>query len=128
MVDGLKIPIEVSGGGGAATDAGGEQLKKLLSIALQPCPSANPFQDLGLASDIIFRINAPSIEGEVSLEVERIFDYFETINRARLVSTPEFSRPRPNELQMDITFIDLETSREENLAVVLSGVIGEGGG
>ncbi len=128
MANGLSLPIRANDRGGAAIDKGSDQLRKLLSIALQPCPSANPFQDLGLAADIVFRVNEPGIESEAALEVERIFSLFEASNRARLASTPTFSRPNPDELQMELEYIDLETNRTESLAVILSKVISEGGG
>lgn len=128
MANGLSVPITTNNGGGASLDEGSEQLKKLLVLALQPCPSANPFQDLGLAADIIFRVNEPDIESEVLLEVERIFSFFEAANRARIASTPTFSRPNPEELQMELDYIDLETNRTESLAIILSSVLSEGGG
>lgn len=128
MASGLSLAIRVNNGGGASVDKDSAQLAKLLVIALRPCPSANPFQDLGLASDIIFRINEASIEGEVSLEIERIFSLFESANRARLVGVPTFTRPKAGELQADITYIDLEQSRQENLSLILAAVLAEGGG
>jgi len=121
MASGLDVPVSAGKDGGAVVVDGGEQIKKLLMIALRPCPSANPFQDLGLAGDIIFRINDPLIESEITLEIERLFKFFETRKRARLASRPVYSRSKEGELTVEIEYVDLETSRAELLSLTLPG-------
>lgn len=121
---GIDLPFRVTSQGGLAMSEDKEQVEKLLIVALQPCPSENPFQDLGLAADVIYRINDKFIESEIILEVERLFAFFERQRRARLNGRPIFSRTTEGELQMDIEYVNLETARQRVLTMVLPTTIG----
>jgi len=121
MASGLQIPINVNKRGGAQVTDEDDQLKKLLLVALRPCNSANPFQQLGISADVIFRVNDDMIESEAALEIKNIFDYFEERKRARLVSDPVFSRPRVGELQVDLEYINMENNRVNTLSLTLTG-------
>lgn len=116
---GMSVPIAVDQAGGALLDEGGDQILKLLMLALTNCESANPFQNLGLPEDIIFRINDPIVEAEVALAIENVFKTFETAKRARLVKAPEFTRRVEGELEVRIDWVDLEETRRQSNTFII---------
>lgn len=120
MPTGFALPLSVDGLGRAQIVSGSEQLAKLLIVALQPCPSENSFQQLGLSEHVIFSINAPNIRAQLNREVANIFKSFQRERRAKLIGT-DFERDGVSqELKMFITYQDLETTRTEDLVLILS--------
>lgn len=116
---GLSVPIAVNQAGGALLDEGGDQILKLIMLALTDCESANPFQNLGLPEDIIFRINDPIVEAEVSLAIQNVFKSFENAKRARLIGSPEFTRRQEGELEVKFDWVDLEQTRRRSNSFII---------
>jgi hypothetical protein len=118
MAGGLALPVAVQQGR-AAIVQGEAQLKKVIFLALMPCPSANPFQDLGLEPDLVFSINDEATEALVNRRIDDAFRRFEAEGRARLADGyPQFSiDSATQELIADIKYVNLETTSEEELSV-----------
>lgn len=129
---GLAVPISGQGGR-IATVSGEDQLRKIIILNLSDCDSANPFQDLGLGSEIIFDIDSPATQGRIRARIMQVFQRLEQADRARLSpGYPIFrSDPDRQELVADVRYVNLETTDEEELAVsyatALSGVARMGG-
>jgi len=120
MATGLSLPVSVNDLGRAVISSGTDQLTKLLLIALQPCSSANPFQQLGLTERVIFSVNSPNIRAQLNREVSNIFATFQRDGRARLRNVSFEKDSTTQELKMFITWQDLETTRDRDLVLVLN--------
>jgi hypothetical protein len=119
MPVGLKLPLGVDSLGRAERHGGTDQLRKLLVIALSPCPSSNPFQNLGLPENIIFSINSPNAKAQIDLAIRNIFERFETQGRAKLRSV-DFATPTDEgQLPVIINYQDLETTKDEDISLTL---------
>jgi hypothetical protein len=77
MASGLKIPVGVDKSGGAAIESSSQrELKKLLFLALSEGGDDNPFQRLGLSSDLIFRVKDASFRSLALREIQRVLAQF----------------------------------------------------
>ncbi len=76
MYKGLSIPLTVNKGGGAKKEPETSQLDKLVVLALQEGDDDNPFQDLGLSSSLIYKINDDVSKYEAKVEIERALSRF----------------------------------------------------
>ena len=76
MFKGLSVPVTVNKGGGAKKQGSDTQLDKLIVLALQEGDDDNPFQDLGLSPNIIYRINDDISKYDVKEEIERVLTSF----------------------------------------------------
>lgn len=119
MPKGLALPLDVNSLGRATVVSGSEQLGKLLIIAIQPCSSDNPFQDLGLPENLIFDINSPTLHGKLNLAIQNIFASFEKEGRARLRSVNFENVSETQELKVFVEYQDLETMQEKEVALML---------
>lgn len=111
MATGLRLPLGVDERGGAALEEGDEQLSKIISIALAPCDSANPFQDLGIDEAVIFDLASPRTQARLKSRIERVFRRLEAEKRAKLKSLR--FEPAEGELIAKITYINLESDEEK---------------
>jgi len=119
MATGLTYPISVDELGRAPTVSGSEQLKKLIMIALQPCSSENAFQNLGISERVIFAINAPNLKALLDRDIRRIFKTFERDKRAKVRNINFEVDSLNQELKVFITYQDLETTRDEDIVLIL---------
>lgn len=76
MAKGLNVPITVNKGGGASKTKPETQLDKLVVLAVQEGGDDNPFQDLGLKPNIIYRINDDISKFDVKEELQRVLKSF----------------------------------------------------
>ena len=119
MPAGLDLPLGVDDLGRAKVASGTEQTLKLLITAIQPCPSDNPFQELGLDEGLIFAINRPSFQGRVKLAIQQVFTSFESEGRAKLKTVDFSTDPDTQELNAIVSYQDLETDDDQDIIVPL---------
>lgn len=119
MATGLRLPLGVDERGGAALEEGDDQLSKIISIALAPCGSDNPFQDLGINESIIFDLASPRTQARLKGRIERVFKRLEAEKRAKIKSLRfDFG---DGELMAKITYINLESDEEKEFMKRFSG-------
>jgi hypothetical protein len=113
LFKGLKAPLSATKGGGLATEQGADQTRKVLMLALDFCPSENPFNDDVGIEYPVFDINDPSLQSRTAIRIQEVFRRFEQEDRARLI---DFSFTSENEvLAVDIEYYDMQTDRPESL-------------
>jgi len=113
MTKGIDIPVRTSNDGGSKTVEGSSQLKKLLGLAFGENDDENPFQNIGIDQEIIYRVASSNHAGEIRQIVNDIVSLFE----GRIVLVPEnaITLERNVEGQLDVTvrFFDPETDEED---------------
>jgi hypothetical protein len=111
---GLIAPLEATKGGGFATEGGSEQTKKIIMLALDWCPSENPFNtDVGIEHPV-FEINdEPSIQGRIGIRIRDVLKRLESEARARLIDIKFTSEGE--EFAVDIEYYDMRTDRPESV-------------
>jgi hypothetical protein len=119
MFVGMLSPLSVNRKGGAVTVSGSDLIWQLLITALRDCTSANPFQDLGISDQLIFSIDDQQSVASLNLAIQRIFMQFEANQLARLVKGDRgivFSKSAEGQLDCEISYVDLETDKNETLS------------
>jgi len=113
------MPVRVGPDGRAVTVEGTEQLKKIISLGLSDKDSCNPFQDEGIGKRFVFALPDERTVADVSARVRAVFTRLSAQGRARLVAGyPKFEIDHVlQDLVVDIRFIDLEATKEAELAV-----------
>jgi len=119
MSSGLSVPVSVDKLGKARVTSGSDQLRKLLMVAIQPCPSDNPFQDLGLDEKLIFSVNSPPLQGKLRLAIDRIFATFQRQGRAKLRSIKYSTDSNRQEMKVFLSYQELETTEDKEIALIL---------
>lgn len=121
---GLSIPLRVNKGGGAAKETEENQLDKLVVSALQEGGDENPFQDLGMKSRIIFRINDDAAKFDVVDDIKRILKAFE--GRLELgpdgIVVTDILNPQTEEAESNVHFeyINLDINEAREFAEILT--------
>jgi hypothetical protein len=110
MAIGLTSPVGVGKSGGAAVESGGDQLTKILRLALLPGEDDNPFQELGIPEKFVFAINDSGTAGLIRQTVRRILTKFADRVALRPGTTIQLSQTAEGELQIQFEYIDLETN------------------
>lgn len=118
MAAGLSLPLRAVNGR-AALDAGEDQLKKIIAMALSDCDNGNPFQEdsMGIDPTIVFSLNDVETQAFVRRRIIDKFKALEVDGRARL-DLDGFSfdnSAEEGELVCTIRYINLETTAAEEL-------------
>jgi hypothetical protein len=113
---GIALPISVVKGRLQLTD-GEDQLKKIIFLGLSDCDSANPFQDLGIDTTVVFSIADEDTKARVRRRIVTVFDNLKAQGRARLASgSPAFSvDSETQELIAEIEYVNMETTAVDEL-------------
>jgi len=115
MQTGLSLPLRVNKGGGAKKDADGDQLHKLIILALQEGDDSNPFQDLGLDPKMVFRINDDASKFDIEEEILRVLKPLSgrmKILDPGIVLNPVYEGGQPEaEMHVSFEYINLETGK-----------------
>lgn len=121
---GIAIPFQGNGTKRIRMIGGNSQLRKIILLNLGDLESKNPFQDgLGLGGDLIFSVSDEQLRAELRLRIEALFRRLQLQDRARLAKIPEFTIDSKNmELKVDISYINIEENREEDLEINFSTV------
>lgn len=85
MARGIQLPTKAVNGRWQML-SGDAYIEQLIRVALLGSESDNPFQDIGLGSDIIFDINDGLLDGEIRSKLEQVFSIFERDQLARLAA------------------------------------------
>lgn len=116
---GLDVPLKVNKSGGFATVSGDDQNKKIIMLAVDYCPSENPFNtDVGIEHPI-FGINDVSLQSRSLIRIKEVFRNFQNQNRMKYKSS-KFSSVN-EELVVDIDYIDMQTDRPESVRKTFIG-------
>lgn len=118
MASGIQFPFQADAYGRLAIVDGEENLRKIILLNLSACPSANPFQDLGIGLEAIFDLNDESVRARLANRVKQVFKRLAAQGRARLATGyPRFQiNPFDTaELLIEVKYINLETRTEEEM-------------
>lgn len=119
---GIKAPFTTNRSGGFATESGSDQLKKIIMLSIDYCPSDNPFNtDVGIEFPV-FDINETSLQARLMLRIQQVFDRLRKQNRAKLI-TAEPKSENEN-LAIDIEYVDMQTDRPDSLLVPVTSIGG----
>lgn len=125
MGTGIDTRFVGSGRGGFRQAKDNEHIKGLLSAALGPGESDNPFQSLGLGEDMIFDPADPTTFTDVRDRIREIFADFETAELAKLQERPDnlkvtFDKTAPEggSYGMIVYVINLETDSPFDMSVI----------
>lgn len=114
MPTGLKIPVGVNKGGGAAVEKNeARQTLKLLELAFLPNDDKNPFQDVGLEEDLIFAVKNPSIRTRAQQKIEAVLAKFSDRVALRPGTSIEFDTSKEGEVEISFEYIDLLTNTRQ---------------
>jgi len=116
---GLKAPLQANKNGGLATEIDSDQTKKIIMLALNFCPSENPFNDDVGIDYPVFDINDVSTQSRLARRIKKVFNRLEDENRAKLSQYTFTSKNE--EIIVDIQYLDMLTDRSENLQYTPSG-------
>jgi len=109
MTMGLKVPVGVSTSGGAYIEkSDGEQMKKILFLALSQGDDKNPFQNLGREiNELIFRIKKPSTQARAKDILERVLAKFSDRIQLAPDAVITFQDIGEGEWEMSFEYVDL---------------------
>lgn len=114
MPTGLKVPVRVSQSGGAAIESNeGEQLKKMLFLALGEGDDLNAFQALGLQGNLIFQVQGAGFRGKAERALNNVLARFADRIRLRPDQPIRFEELGKGEIEMSFEYIDLLTDKVE---------------
>lgn len=87
MPAGLKVPVGVNAGGGAATVEGDDNDTKIIKLALMSDDNENAFQqNIGLGEEMIFDLSTPTSKSKIAVKIKRIFAKFQAEKRYKLLN------------------------------------------
>lgn len=115
MATGLRIPVGVHAGGGAALETGDPQNNKVIKLALGDTDNENAFQqDISMDAFMIFAVDGPEIQSRVIRRVRRIFEDFRRVDRFKLVEgSITLDKGDDGELILEFKYINLESDEEK---------------
>ena len=108
---GLKIPIQFDGQGRLATVRAGDQLQKLIMIALSDHTNSNPFLSQFPNLGLIGQIDNTDIENQVRDAVTKLFDDLNAEDRASLKSLDIVTK-QDGTLEANVIYQDEEQSEQ----------------
>ena len=116
---GIRAPITASKSGGFMVESGENQLKKIIMLQLDYCPSDNPFNDDVGIDYPVFDVNDISTQARTEIKIRDVFDRLKKQDRARLENIEWSSEGE--ELAADIEYYDMQTDRHDSLRYVATG-------
>ena len=116
-ITGIKLPITGTHTGGLATVTDDDYIRQLLMTALSDCSSGNPFQDIGLGQDHVFQPSTQRTKGQILVRVRKVFEDFERRKLARLNGAPRWKKGEDGEVQLYVSYYNLETDKPEALTL-----------
>lgn len=120
MSIGIDYPVKVNVSGGVKKIKESRQLLKLLILALSEGDDENPFQNLGIRSIVIFKINDAATLSEAKLEVEKILSKFKDRISIDKRNPIEFFKRNETEIGLKFGYVDLETNKKEEFNEIFS--------
>lgn len=118
---GIALPFQADGRGRLVTIDRDAELSKIINMQLQNMESNNPFQDLGLGEEMIFAVDNDDLQSDLRRRINEIFRQLQLQDRARLEKPPVFSLTAEGELEVAISYIDLETNKIDEFTRVFPG-------
>ena len=117
---GISLPFRGDGDGGLALDEGDPYIRSQVLATVSPNMSENPFQDLGSDESAIFQNpDDPDWRRVVRRRIERQFGELEVNNLARLAKV-NFGIGKPSgDLEVSISYINLESTVSSDVSVGL---------
>lgn len=115
MPTGLKLPVTVDKSGGAAVELNeSEQTKKLLRLALSIDDDDNPYQDVGLNQELIFKVKDPTVRAKAERKINQVLQRFAD----RITISPDqpitFKDTNEGEIEVSFSYVDLLTNKVED--------------
>lgn len=108
---GLKIPIELDGRGWLRLSYGGDQLEKLIALAVSDHTNHNPFLSQFPNLGLIGHVDDMALRNQVQDAVNTLFDELEAEDRATLLGT-DFTMDDDGTLAVQIRYRDTEESEQ----------------
>jgi hypothetical protein len=116
MPKGLKIPLQASPSGGAATVTGDENDAKIIRLALSDDDNENAFQqDIALGEGMIFNTDNPDTKTWINQRIVKIFERFEAQKRFRLFEDSivwDEDNSGDGKVMLRFKYLNLESDKE----------------
>ena len=111
---GIAIPVRCRHGR-VVLDSGEAQTRKIVTLLVSDGDTANPFLGVGI-SHPVFSLMTPGASDMMKRDIEKHFDRLKRKDRAALksVSVAE-STTKPEELEVNIVYVDLHTDEEHEV-------------
>lgn len=113
MATGLKIPVTVDMSGGAAIERDdGQQMLKILMLALSAGDDENPFQSLGRElNELVFNLKNPTFQARAKKVIQRVLSKF--AERVALAPSSDFQfvDTDEGEIELQFEYVDLLTGK-----------------
>lgn len=116
MAAGLALPVRTLNGR-AVLSVGEDQLKKIIMTCIADCDSANPYQELGIDTAIVFTLNDDQTKAYARRRITDAFKRLEAEGRARLNGAPKFDMETSGELTCTISYFNMETTLAEDITL-----------
>ena len=120
QLKGMAVPVGVNKSGGAKLNPKTNHFNQTLALAFAEGGDKDPFQNLGISSDVIFQINDINAQAKIKRRIEQIANKFQ----GQISLDPEmpvvFKHNKEGELEMTVKYIDLATDEEEEFTNVFS--------
>jgi hypothetical protein len=119
---GLSTPFRADTDGGALVVEGEEYVRQLILTAMGTNESDNPFQDLGVGEDSIFKVSAdPRWKASLRRRIKAQLDLLDRENLARFVrlDMPQDSGS-DGSYTVELTYLNLETQKESTLGALVA--------
>jgi hypothetical protein len=123
---GIGTPTRANGRGGLHLPGTNEHVRGLLGVALSPCHSSNPFQQIGIQTDITFDLADNFTFTKLIEDIEEIMDEFEKEELATLQNRPDnlyLNKNTDGEYEVIVHILNLQTDNKF-AATVRSGKAG----
>lgn len=123
QLKGMSVPVGVNKAGGAKLNPKTTHFSQTLALAFSEGDDKNPFQDLGINSDLVFQVNNVNAQAKVRRRVEQIANKFVGQISLDPIQPIIFSHTKEGELEMTVNYIDLATDTEESFTNTFSGSV-----
>jgi hypothetical protein len=113
MTTGLKIPVGVGTSGGAAIERDdGQQMLKILMLALSAGDDNNAFQSLGRElNGLVFNLKNPTFQARAKVIIQRVLAKFSERVSLAPSSDFQFVDTAEGEVELQFEYVDLQTGR-----------------
>lgn len=120
QVRGLSVPVGVSKSGGAKLNREEDHLNQTLMLAFSEGDDKNPFQNLGINSDVVFQVNDINAQAKIRRRVEQIARKFSSQIALDPVTPIIFEHTKEGELELTVKYIDLATNEQREFSNTFS--------
>jgi hypothetical protein len=122
MATGLKIPVGVTGAGGAAMISGDANDVQVISVALGDDDNQNAFQqEITLGEFMIFEGVGEATDEQILRRIRSIFRDFRAAQRYKLINATIDGGEEEGERVLTINYLSIESDEEKVAKAAVTG-------